>query len=145
MKTLSIKQPYASLIAEGFKDIENRTWKTNHRGKLLIHASATYDKHPTGSISGLLGAFRWSQLTNEFINKYNALPKSAIIGEVDLIDCIQGHDSLWADKWTQEDLWWFEDNNKKVPTIWHWVLENPVLYSEPILNVKGQLSVWNYG
>ena len=37
-KALTIKQPYASLIVEGIKDIENRTWKTNYRGRILIHA-----------------------------------------------------------------------------------------------------------
>lgn len=39
MKALSIKQPWASLIAHGIKDIENRTWRTHFRGKIYIHAS----------------------------------------------------------------------------------------------------------
>ncbi|MCK4783342.1 MAG: ASCH domain-containing protein [Desulfobacteraceae bacterium] len=39
MKALSIKQPYASLIAIGKKTIETRTWATNYRGKLLIVSS----------------------------------------------------------------------------------------------------------
>jgi hypothetical protein len=38
-KVLSIKQPYAMLICAGIKTVENRTWKTDYRGKLLIHAS----------------------------------------------------------------------------------------------------------
>jgi|LSPZ01.1.fsa_nt_gi hypothetical protein len=38
-KTLSVNQPYATLICAGVKDVENRDWKTNYRGKLLIHAS----------------------------------------------------------------------------------------------------------
>ena len=41
MKAITIKQPFASLIVEGIKDIENRTWKTNLRGRVLIHASAS--------------------------------------------------------------------------------------------------------
>ena len=40
MKALSIKQPWASLIAHGIKDIENRNWKTHFRGRIYIHASA---------------------------------------------------------------------------------------------------------
>lgn len=40
---LSVRQPWASLIIYGFKDIENRTWETMHRGPLLIHASAKWD------------------------------------------------------------------------------------------------------
>ncbi len=41
MKALSIHQPWASLIAEGHKTIETRTWKTNYRGPLAVHASKT--------------------------------------------------------------------------------------------------------
>ena len=39
MKTLSIRQPWASLIAFGEKTIEVRSWSTSFRGRLLIHAS----------------------------------------------------------------------------------------------------------
>jgi len=39
MKTLSVRQPWASLIAWGDKTIEHRSWSTGHRGPLLIHAS----------------------------------------------------------------------------------------------------------
>lgn len=40
MKALSIKQPWASLVAAGFKTVEVRTWSTSHRGPLLVCASA---------------------------------------------------------------------------------------------------------
>lgn len=40
MRSLTIKQPWASLIVEGIKDIENRTWKTHFRGRIYVHASA---------------------------------------------------------------------------------------------------------
>ena len=40
MKALSIRQPWTWLIMQGHKDIENRTWNTNYRGPLLIHASS---------------------------------------------------------------------------------------------------------
>lgn len=39
MKALSIRQPWAWLIVNGFKDIENRSWHTKYRGPVLIHAS----------------------------------------------------------------------------------------------------------
>ena len=45
MKTLTIKQPWASLIIDGYKKYEFRSWKTNYRGKLLIHAGASIDKN----------------------------------------------------------------------------------------------------
>jgi hypothetical protein len=39
MRALSVKQPWASLIALGEKTIECRSWSTRYRGPLLIHAS----------------------------------------------------------------------------------------------------------
>ena len=43
MKVISIKQPWATLILEGLKEYEFRSWKTKYRGELYIHASKTYD------------------------------------------------------------------------------------------------------
>lgn len=50
MKAITIKQPWASLIVVGIKDVENRTWKTNFRGRVLIHASAKADKEHDGCV-----------------------------------------------------------------------------------------------
>lgn len=41
MKVLSLTEPYATLIKMGMKTIETRSWKTNYRGELYIHASST--------------------------------------------------------------------------------------------------------
>ena len=40
MKALSLLQPWATLIALGYKQYETRSWGTKHRGPLAIHASA---------------------------------------------------------------------------------------------------------
>lgn len=39
MKVLSIKEPFATLIKDGVKRYETRSWKTNYRGEIYIHAS----------------------------------------------------------------------------------------------------------
>ena len=44
MKVITIKEPWATLIADGHKHYEFRTWKTNYRGKILIHAGKSIDK-----------------------------------------------------------------------------------------------------
>ena len=44
MKVLSIKEPWASLIINGYKEYEFRSWKTKYRGKILIHTSKGIDK-----------------------------------------------------------------------------------------------------
>jgi len=119
MKTLSIKQPWANLIAHGLKDIENRTWRTNFRGRILIHAPIKRDNVTFTS--------RQIMETDKNYNYDNPCFCSAIIGSVEIVDCIQDSDSIWAEK-----------------DCWHWVLKDPVLFDEPILNVKGKLSLWEY-
>jgi hypothetical protein len=44
MKCISLKQPWAYLMVNGIKDIENRSWNTNFRGPVLVHASKTFDQ-----------------------------------------------------------------------------------------------------
>jgi activating signal cointegrator 1 len=39
MFCLTVKQPYAQLLVLGIKRLETRLWNTQHRGRLLIHAS----------------------------------------------------------------------------------------------------------
>ncbi|MDF2931221.1 MAG: hypothetical protein K0R36_552 [Chryseobacterium sp.] len=143
MKTLSIKQPWASLIAHGVKNIENRTWKTNFRGRIYIHASGQITK---GKYSEIIPAEYWNSLTlreqNDLIAYSNL--RSAIIGEVDIIDCVINHESIWAEK--SEFSPYQEDGvlNEGMKPIYNWVLKNAVLYDEPILNVKGKLSLWEF-
>ncbi len=48
MKALSIKQPWANMIASGEKTIETRTWCTDYRGPLLIVSSKTPRIEPAG-------------------------------------------------------------------------------------------------
>lgn len=38
MLALSIRQPWAWLIINGGKDIENRDWPTKFRSRILVHA-----------------------------------------------------------------------------------------------------------
>jgi hypothetical protein len=64
MKALSVRQPWAWAILALGKDVENRSWRTEHRGPLLIHAPKRWDLHvdefdppaelPTGGIVGMV-------------------------------------------------------------------------------------------
>ena len=138
MKALTIKNPWAMLIALGVKDIENRTWKTKYRGRICIHAAAK----PV-PFNGYINGMSFTQDQKKEIFKMNLperypdhmtkYPNACIIGEVDIIDCVQNHSSVWAERT-------YTDHTN----IWNWVLANPVIYPEPILNVKGALSLWEY-
>ena len=44
MKALTIKEPWATLIIDGYKKYEFRSWKTKYRGKILIHAGMSLEK-----------------------------------------------------------------------------------------------------
>ena len=139
MKTLSIKQPWASFIAHGIKDVENRTWRTHFRGRIYIHSS-----------SKGVPDFQFNQQQHNALSIVDTdnmdLPYSAIIGEVDIVDCVINHDSIWAEHMTTHE---HDDTELKIldkgqKYIWNWVLANPVLYNKPILNVKGKLSFWEF-
>lgn len=127
-KAVTIKQPYADLICIGLKDIENRTWQTKFRGRVYIHASATYPKDHR-NMAQLFTSKQWQEIERlelEASMCASSFQLSAIIGHVDIADCVQDHSSIWA-----------------LPNHYHWVLANPVLFDKPILNVKGKLSFWD--
>ena len=48
MKALSVRQPWANMIASGRKTIETRTWYTDYRGELLIVSSKNPPIPPAG-------------------------------------------------------------------------------------------------
>ena len=48
MKAVSVRQPWANLIAAGKKTIETRTWATNYRGEILIVSSKKPRIEPAG-------------------------------------------------------------------------------------------------
>jgi ASCH domain len=140
MKSLSIKQPWASLIAHGIKPIENRTWRTKFRGRIYIHASAK----PAKINFEVAGQASAQEITiSSMLNQVEEDELfSCIIGEVDIIDCVVNHESIWAEKTP-----FVQSGNKRFypdKPIYNWVLANPVLYDKPILNVKGKLSFWEY-
>lgn len=90
MKAISIKQPFAWLIVNGIKDIENRTWKTDYRGPLLIHASKTWDQKGYDAIEGLLMTWGKDILPEKETSDYGYL-----IGMVNMVDCVKESPSEW--------------------------------------------------
>jgi ASCH domain len=79
VKILSIRQPWAHLITQGSKDIENRSWRTKYRGPFLVHASLKVDKEGCRK-NGLDPA---------------DLPTGGIVGMAEIVDCVEKHRSKW--------------------------------------------------
>ncbi len=131
MKTLSIQQPWASLIVAGLKDVENRTWSTDYRGRILIHASGKkipngylYNSNPAELIQEISNIVYMGGMPN-----FEDLPLGAIIGYVDLVD-IKDETYLDSD-WAQG-----------APC--QWIVNNAYIFDEPITDVKGKLGLWEY-
>lgn len=136
MKVLSVKQPWAYLLCAGIKDVENRTWKLPEDLKgqrVLIHASAKWDTNFLFSIPQC--KFLSKDLNKKIITRN--IPISAIIGSVIFTDCVVNHKSVWAESIDDFDIYL---NNKE--QIFNWIVESPILFDKPILNVKGNLKFW---
>ena len=125
MKALSVQNPWAYWIMNYDKTVENRTWYTKFRGRILIHASLRWDnnaplsvwqrRNPEASIFDIEKEIEKCKLTNGYI-----------LGSVELYDCVQGADDEWAQ-----------------PGLWHWLLRGPDIWEKPVL-IKGSLGLWEY-
>lgn len=143
-KVLTVKNPWALLIAQGIKDIENRTWKTNFRGRVLIHAAQGLTK---GRLDNFLPITYIKPLS--YKERYELTEKSEstrqqILCSVEIVDCVMNHPSIWAEKGKAFNLNGYGHSENYKP-IWNWVLANP--RPEPNyagLKIKGSLSFWEF-
>lgn len=129
MKVLSLTEPYATLIKCGIKTIETRSWKTNYRGILYIHASST-------------------KIPKEYKNNVelmslvdiNELNYGNIVCYCELVDCIE-----MTDEFIERVK---KNKNEYITGIYlkgryAWILKNIKILNNPI-KVKGHLGIWNY-
>jgi hypothetical protein len=75
MFALSLKQPWAALLAHGLKTIEVRRWPTARRERILIHAARVPDGRPEA----------WAQVPNDLLPAARLV--GGIIGAGDLTEC----------------------------------------------------------
>jgi hypothetical protein len=85
VKALSLLQPWATLIVIGAKKVETRTWRTEHRGLIAIHASQKFTTELRELC--LTEPFR-SALLAAGIDDADALPRGAIIGTTEIVSVI---------------------------------------------------------
>lgn len=128
MKVISIKEPFATFIKDGYKKIETRSWKTNYRGELLIHASGK------NIVKDFLTNDYAVSLTNELNMNYGN-----IICRGNLVDCVyMDEDFLKLIKKNEKEfnLGFYEFGR------YAWIFED----IEPIYPIpaKGKLNIWNY-
>lgn len=99
---LSIQQPWAWLIVNGHKDVENRSWRTRFRGPVLIHAGARADRdamadfregyHP---VTGAQTLFGLPGRPEEWIALHEGRLCGGIVGVAEIHDCVEASASAW--------------------------------------------------
>ena len=122
MKALTIKEPWATLIINGYKEYEFRSWKTNYRGRILIHSGKTTDKEACSRVKDY----------NLDFNNGN------IIGECIITDCILVDEEF--DKKLRETNPIVYKNDHV--GMYAWKLEKVIKYDKAIPQ-KGKLGFWN--
>ena len=126
MKVLSIKEPWASLIMNGTKKIETRSWKTKYRGEIYIHASLSKAKITKPEVYELIKDMNFKC--------------GYIICKCNLVDCIYMTDEYVNDMKTNH----YEEyicGHYEVGR-YAWIVKD-VKVIEPI-EAKGKLGLWNY-
>jgi hypothetical protein len=108
-KALSVRQPWASMIVWGLKTIEVRSWSTEYRGELFIHASKRIDQRASD------------------LFELDKLPLGCLIGSVQLLSV----DPLTSELWTE-----LADEHFQVGPFqsgfYAWRLTDPKSLTEPI-------------
>jgi hypothetical protein len=126
MKVLSIKEPFATLIKDGVKIYETRSWKTNYRGEIYIHASLSLSKSERVESS----------------NKYlkSEIKPGFILCKCELVDCIPMTDEFikYINEETSEYDYGLYSEGR-----YAWKLKVLEVLDEPI-PAKGKLGIWNY-
>lgn len=131
MKVLSIKEPFASLVALGIKKIETRSWKTNYRGEIYIHASLTKDF--------IKDKRRENDLLSLLPDNYD-FKQGYIICKAHLKDCIYMDEEFINN--IKEDKNEYLCGHYEIGR-YAWVLEDVELLDKEI-PAKGKLGIWNF-
>ena len=124
MKAISIQQPWAWLIVNGYKDLENRTWAPKHRGRVLIHAPKTVDR------TGFQAQREWIRTCG--IQIPDDLPTGCIVGAATITGVVRdrpGDSPPTSSPWYEGPV--------------GILMTEPVAYANPI-PAKGKLGVYEY-
>jgi len=148
MKALTIWQPWATLLASGKKHIETRSRKISYRGEILLHAAkkpyidgiTMMDLETRNLLKKalILPAIKVESDWTEYTKK---LPSGVIVGKTMLTDC-KYIDQEYADfiKNVCPAEYAFGDFT---PGRYAWVMEDPVLFDNPI-PASGSQGLWNW-
>lgn len=136
MKALSVMQPWATLILEHGKLVENRTWRSGYLGPLVIVSSARMEpgwdqEHWDDALcdaypdhDDAIQAHGAIKVLGEQVRFPKCCPLALALGTVDVV----GYDRDRKTLWDAEDQW-------------HWRLANPRKFKTPF-HVRGRLGLY---
>lgn len=91
---LSIMQPWAWLIVNRHKAIENRHWSTRFRGPVAIHAGKKIDADAASDVySGIHPVT--GEVAHWSIEATDGRDMGGIVGVAEIVDCVEHADSPW--------------------------------------------------
>jgi hypothetical protein len=102
VKAISVRAPWWWFILHGGKDIENRDWATQFRGRILIHASRWWKQSEVEEDAMTARSLMWSphnscdreKLPPDTFDQLKA-KCGYVVGSVDLVNCVASSDSPW--------------------------------------------------
>ncbi len=90
---LSVRQPWPWAMFYAGKDVENRSWPTRYRGRVLIHASLQFDGPRDAAFANCT---IWAREANARPpDGVYDFPLGGIVGEAEIVDCVTQSDSRW--------------------------------------------------
>ena len=95
---LSVRQPWAWLVVHGYKNVENRTWPTDVRGPILIHASARMTRQEYGDARYFAFDTVPGKQTDKLLRifpVYEEMERGGIVGQAEIVDCVTASRSPW--------------------------------------------------
>ena len=100
MKALSLHQPWASLVALGEKTWETRSWQTQYRGPLAIHASLSHagDDLIVGSVEPFASA-----LARHGIARTLELPRGCVLA-ICVLEEVHEIDHAFASNFSDQEI-----------------------------------------
>lgn len=151
MKTLSLTQPWATLVTIGAKRIETRSWGTRYRGPIAIHAAKGLAS--VGGHSGLIDLCLDSPFSDVLRDHGKGLlvpghdlPLGMVLATASLIDCVeirQTHDPVALPRFIQHAAEYEQDFGDYQIGRWMWLLDHIQALPEPI-PARGSLGLWEW-
>jgi hypothetical protein len=148
MKALTLTQPWATLVAKGQKKIETRSWNTNYRGPIAIHAAKGF---PSWARQMCYSKHFVLSLFDDFDGKWQWLPTGKVVATCELVHVVRIDEAISFQAcdgigWNKQ-FWALDEKERAFGDYgagrYAWLLSNITALAEPI-SAKGALGLWDW-